>query len=276
MFTVVASIPYVNAGAWQQQEEDRPRTKAQPVKGQANIVEGAEFVPGEVLVRFRSDAAAKNAEANAMPLRAVDGGEAVFEYFGGSETVRGLRVAKVDPARTLEAVAELAGRDDVLYAEPNYIWRAKRTPNDPHYVNNQMYGLNQIGAPAAWNTTTGSKSVVVGVIDGGVDVNHDDLKANIWTNPGEVAGNGVDDDGNGFADDLHGWDFHHNDSSVFDNEDGDDHATHVAGTVGAKGDNNLGVVGVNWDVSIVSLKVLGPDGGSTSNIINGYNYARKL
>jgi hypothetical protein len=296
LFALVASIPFVNAGAWQQQAEEatRPRAASQSAaKGQANIIDGAEFVPGDVLVRFRTETAAKSAEAVALPLRAADGGEVVFERFDGSETVRGLRLAKVDPARTLEAVAELAARTDVLYAEPNYIWRAKRTPNDPCFngvspcpVTGGMYGMNRINAPAAWNTTVGSRSVVVGVLDGGVDINHPDFRdqqgnSNIWTNPndpvGDANGDGnLDDDNNGLADDIHGWDFHHNDSSVFDNEDGDDHATHVAGTIGAQGDNNVGVAGVNWNVSIISIKVLGPDGGSTANIIKGYNYARKL
>jgi subtilisin family serine protease len=276
----VAALPYFNAGAsasTSQQEEERATRSQSPAKGQANIIDGAEFVPGEVLVRFRTETAAKTAEALALPLRAAeDASEISIESFGGSETVRGLRLAKVDPAHTLQAVTELAARSDVLYAEPNYIWHATRTPNDPRYTSGELYGLNRIGAPAAWDTTTGSKSVVIGVLDGGVDVNHQDLSANIWTNPGEVAGNGVDDDGNGFIDDINGWDFHHNDRTVFDNEDGDDHATHVAGTIGAKGNNSLGVVGVNWDVSIVSMKVLGPTGGSVANIINGYNYARRL
>jgi subtilisin family serine protease len=281
LFALVASIPFVNAGAWQQEEEARPRSqqqRSQPAaKGQANIVEGAEFVPGDVLVRFRTETAAKTAEAVAVPLRAAgDGGEVIVERFEGSEMVSGLRLAKVDPARTLEAVAELADRPDVLYAEPNYIWRSKRTPNDPRYVSGELYGLNKIGAPAAWDTTVGSRNVVVGVIDGGVDVNHNDLKANIWKNPGEVAGNNFDDDGNGLVDDINGWDFHYNDNSVYDNPTEDDHGTHVAGTIGAHGDNNVGVVGVNWQVSIVSIKVLGPDGGSTANIIKGYNYARNL
>ncbi len=277
LFVVAAGLPHVNAGAWQQEEEIRPRTSpsSSALKGQANIVEGADFVPGEVLVRFRTETAAKTAEAVSLPLRAADDGDVSVERFGGSETVRGLRLAKVDPAHTLEAVVELASRDDVLYAEPNYIWRTRRTPNDPRYVSGEMYGLNKINAPAAWNTTVGSRNVVVGVIDGGVDTNHDDLRTNIWTNPGDPVGNG-DQDGNGFVDDIHGWDFFHNDNSVFDNEDGDDHATHVAGTIGAQGDNNTGVTGVNWEVSIISIKVLGPDGGSVSNIINGYNYARKL
>jgi subtilisin family serine protease len=285
LFAVVACLPFVNAGAWQGEDEGgaRPRRSQSALKGTANIVAGADYVPGEVLVRFRSDAAAKTASAVSMPLRAEGGGDAIFEYFGGSDLVPGLRLAKVDPARTLEAVAELAARPDVLYAEPNYLWRTKRTPNDPQF--GQMYGMNKINAPVAWNTTTGSKSVVVGVIDEGVDVNHPDLKPNIWINPveGEFP-NGQDDDNNGLIDDNHGWDFVHNDRTVYDGpaanpEDGfpiDGHGTHVAGTIGAKGDNGIGVTGVNWDVSIVSIKVLGPNSGSVSNIIGGYNYARQL
>ncbi|HEV2801020.1 MAG TPA: S8 family serine peptidase [Pyrinomonadaceae bacterium] len=279
LFAFAAALPYLHVGASGQQEEDRATRSQVSQKGQANIIGGAQFVPGEVLVRFRTETAAKTAEAVSLPLRAADDGSLIevdIESFGGSETVRGLRLAKVDPARTLEAVAELAARSDVLYAEPNYIWRATRTPNDPRYTSGEMYGLNRIGAPAAWDTTTGSKSVVIGVLDGGVDINHPDLSANIWTNPGEVPGNNFDDDGNGFVDDVNGWDFHHNDRTVFDNELGDDHATHVAGTIGAKGNNGIGVTGVNWDVSIVSMKVLGPDGGNTANIISGYNYARRL
>ncbi|HJR09125.1 MAG TPA: S8 family serine peptidase [Pyrinomonadaceae bacterium] len=277
LFLVAASLPFISHGAGQDQEI-ATRNSRPAIKGVANITEGAEFVPGEVLVRFRTDAAAKTAEAAPQSLRAEDGGGDVvtFEDFGGSEIVRGLRLAKVDPAYTLEAVRELANRPDVLYAEPNYIWRATATPNDPRYTSGEMYGLNKINAPAAWDVTQGSDAVVVGVLDGGVDINHEDLKDNIWTNPGEVPNNGLDDDGNGFADDVNGWDFHHGDKSVFDNEDGDDHATHVAGTIGARGNNSVGVVGVNWRVKIMSLKVLGPEGGSTARILNGYAYALKM
>jgi subtilisin family serine protease len=274
LFAVAASLPFINAGASPQQQEDQPRKSQITLKGQANIVEGAEFVPGDVLVRFRTDAAAKTAEAAPVSLRAADGGEVTFQRFEGSEIVRGLRLAKVEETRTLEAVAELAARPDVLYAEPNYIWRTQRTPNDPLFP--QMYGLGKIGAPSAWDRTIGNRNVVVGVLDGGVDINHEDLRDNIWTNTGEVPNNNFDDDGNGLADDVHGWDFDHNNSSIFDGEDGDDHATHVAGTIGAEGDNALGVTGVNWEVSIMALKVLGPDGGSITNIIKGYNYALQM
>jgi subtilisin family serine protease len=300
LFVVAAGLPYVNAGAWQQDEEIRPLRSPSALKGQANIIEGADYVPGEVLVRFRTDAAAKTAEEISLPLRAAEGEEMSLERFGGSEIVSGLRLAKVDPAHTLEAVAELAARPDVLYAEPNYLWRAHRTPNDPCFngvttncfpVNGPvsgygggMYGLNKINAPGAWERTTGDKSVVVGVIDEGIDVQHPDLAPNIWVNPAEgELPNGKDEDGNGLIDDNNGWDFVNNDRTVYDGPGADDddfptdgHGTHVAGTIGAKGNNNLGVTGVNWDVSIISIKVLGPQSGSVSGIINGYNYAHQL
>ncbi|HYP02134.1 MAG TPA: S8 family serine peptidase [Pyrinomonadaceae bacterium] len=300
LLLVAASLPFISHGAGQGEEVQPRRKSAQTAaKGQANIVEGAEFVPGEVLVRFRTDAAAKTAEAAPASLRAEDGGGGIvtFARFEGSDIVRGLRLARVEPERTLEAVRELAARPDVLYAEPNYIWRATATPNDPCYANVQlcsnigatggMYGLQKINAPAAWDVTQGSNDVVVGVLDGGVDINHPDLQENIWKNPGEVAGNGVDDDQNGYVDDINGWDYSTcgdntpieticGNNTVFDNQDGDDHATHVAGTIGARGNNNTGVVGVNWRVSIMSVKVLGPDGGNTANIIRGYKYALSM
>jgi len=221
------------------------------------------------------------------------------------EIVEGLRIAQVNPADTSNAIAALRARSDVVYAEPNFIRRAMITPNDPRYP--EMWGLNNTGqastfggnpgnpgkdirAEQAWNVQTGSRNVVVGVIDTGIDVNHEDLKDNIWVNKAEIAGNGVDDDGNGFVDDINGWDFAHNDATVFDyteptypptNEDYagdfDDHGTHVAGTIGATGNNALGVTGVNWQVSVMSLKFLTENGGgSSSSLLNAFAYAKAM
>jgi subtilisin family serine protease len=242
----------------------------------------AEFVPGHVLVRFRPGAATAGATASrkSAPARvaavSTEGREIplTVENFGGSDMVEGLRLARVAPEDTLAAVEALGKRPDVLYAEPDYVWHKAQTPNDPNF--GQQYALQEISAPQAWDHATGSSSVVVAVIDGGVDITHPDLQANVWTNPGEVAGNGADDDGDGFADDVHGWNFVHNDNTVFDGEAGDDHGTHVAGIIGASGNNGVGVSGVNWQVSILPVKVLGPQGGSVSDIIKGYNYVRTL
>lgn len=142
------------------------------------------------------------------------------------------------------------------------------TPNDPLYP--QLWGMDNIEAPAAWDNITSSPSVVVAVIDTGVDYGHEDLAGNMWTNPGEIAGNGIDDDGNGIVDDVFGADFFDNDG---DPMDGDDHGTHCSGTIAGVGDNAIGVTGVTWDTQIMALRFLGPFGGSTQDAIKCIDYA---
>jgi subtilisin family serine protease len=118
---------------------------------------------------------------------------------------------------------------------------------------------------------------VVGVIDEGIEVNHPDLKDNIWTNAGEVAGSGIDDDRDGYVDDVNGYGFANNDANVYDPDPisgrGDEHGTHVAGTIAAVGNNGIGVAGVNWDAGVASLKFLGADRGYTADAIEAINYA---
>ena len=119
-----------------------------------------------------------------------------------------------------------------------------------------------------------SANVLVGVIDTGVDYNHPDLAANIWTNPGEIAGNGIDDDGNGYIDDVHGYDFVNNDGDPMDDNG---HGTHFSGTIGGVGNNGIGVAGVNWNVKIMALKFLDSGGsGSTANAVAGVQYATMM
>ncbi len=269
LLLVTASLSFITHGRLQ---ADEGRATAGARRTIADKVD-APFVAGNVLVRFRSETAAKTAAASVAALRLADGGDAPLrlERFEGSDLVKGLRLAHVAPADTLAAIAALNARPDVLYAEPDYILHVEATPNDPSF--SAQYGLNKIGAPAAWDIQTGNDTVVVGVIDEGIDVNHPDLQPNIWRNLAEANGvAGVDDDGNGFVDDVNGYDFTTNtgwsSSSV-----GDLHATHVAGTVGARGNNGIGVTGVNWQVSLMSLKVLGATGGSTSTITRAYAYA---
>ncbi len=175
---------------------------------------------------------------------------------------------------------------DIEYAEPDFILEPSAMPNDPGY--GSMYGLNNTGqtggtsgadtdAPEAWDISTGKSSTVVAVIDEGVDVNHPDLDDNLWVNTDEIPGNGVDDDKNGYVDDVNGYDFANNDASVYDPDiltgEGDEHGTHVAGTIAAEGNNGGGVTGVNWDAQIMSLKFLGVNGGFTSDAVEAINYA---
>ena len=130
-----------------------------------------------------------------------------------------------------------------------------------------------IQAPQAWDITTGSSNVVVAVIDTGIDYTHPDLTDNISTNPGEIRGNGVDDDGNGFVDDYYGYDFINGDSDPMDDHF---HGSHCAGTIGGRGDNGRGVAGVNWTVKLMPVKVLDSYGsGTLAAVAAGMNYAVK-
>jgi subtilisin family serine protease len=170
-----------------------------------------------------------------------------------------------------EALTKYAGLQSVESVQPNFYYHLLVTPNDPQFSDPGMYGLTKISAPAGWGFTTGSSAVVVADIDTGMRYTHEDLAANVWTNPGEIQGNGVDDDGNGFPDDYYGYDFRYNDPDPAD-EHG--HGTHTAGTMGAVGNNLLGVVGVNWNVKIMPIKIYSATAQDTTSsmLINAYNY----
>jgi subtilisin family serine protease len=137
-----------------------------------------------------------------------------------------------------------------------------------------QWSLGTVSATRAWDITTGSRNVVVAVIDSGIDLTHPDLVANLWTNPGEVAGNGIDDDRNGFVDDIHGWNFAANTNNL---QDGYGHGTHVAGIIGASGNNGVGVTGLNWTVSIMTLRFQDDRGvGYTGDAIKAVQYATMM
>ncbi|MBI3951819.1 MAG: S8 family serine peptidase [Acidobacteria bacterium] len=163
----------------------------------------------------------------------------------------------------------LANDSQVEYAEPDLIYTIDRTPNDQRQ--SELWGMQSIRASDAWNVTTGSEQVIIAITDTGIDYTHPDLIDNLWRNLGEVPGNGRDDDGNGYIDDYYGWNAIANNGNPMDDNN---HGTHVAGTIGAVGDNNAGVAGVNWRVKLIALKFLGPDGsGSLSDALEAINYA---
>lgn len=176
-----------------------------------------------------------------------------------------------------ELVIKRLSRVTGLTCEPNYAGEISVTPNDTMLGN--MYSASttsagRINLRGAWDLSTGSSNVVVGVIDTGIDYNHQDLAANIWTNPGEIASNGVDDDGNGYVDDIHGIDPINNDTNPFDDQS---HGTHVAGTIGAVGNNSKGVAGINWTVKQIACKAFNASGsGSVAAVVTCLNYLVNL
>jgi subtilisin family serine protease/subtilisin-like proprotein convertase family protein len=260
-------------------------------------VRAVEYSPGSVIVRFKdTDDAAGLASVRASSLARIKGtfedknGDGVYDRFANVD--RGGHLIKVDLDRSVTveaALAELRRDPAVAYAEPNYLQhitaRTALVPNDPRF--GELYGLHNTGqlggvpdadidAPEAWNLSTGSSDVVVGVIDTGVDYTHPDLAANMWVNPLETAGNGVDDDGNGVVDDVHGFNALNGSGDPMDDNN---HGTHCSGTIGGAGSNGVGVAGVNWEVSIMAIKFLDSfGGGTTAGAIESVDYAigRKL
>ena len=179
-----------------------------------------------------------------------------------------------------DTITALKANKHVVFAQPDYRLTSNQLPNDTNFASE--WGMNNTGqtggkasadikAPAAWDIATGSGKTIVAVIDSGVDYNHPDLKPNMWVNAGEIAGNGIDDDKDGYVDDVHGYNFVGNNGNPMDDNN---HGTHVAGTIGAAGNNGIGVTGVNWKVQIMALKFLDATGsGSTSGAINALNFA---
>ena len=233
------------------------------------------YVRKQVIVGFDPEA---NAAQRRRTLAQV-GGRSITTIPGGIEVI-------ALPASTSVAEAEdlLAASPHVAFAEPNHVYRAALTPDDGFF--SQQWSLENgdaiaperggadIDAPDAWESTTGDATVTVGVIDTGVAYDHPDLDDNIWINSSEHEGRpGVDDDGNGYVDDARGWDWVDDDADPLDEQG---HGTHVAGTIGAEGDNAIGIAGVSWDVSIMPLRVLDASGaGSTADVAAALSYAAR-
>ncbi len=250
-----------------------------------SAVDLPEHVPQQVLVQFRPGA---GEAAMADALGGVGGGvverlrTAAMRAAGSGQLDL---VAVPEGLDVTEAIRRLGDHPAVAFAEPNFVYRHAATSNDPYYTDGSLYGMygdattpaNQFGSQAgeAWAAgNVGSNAVYVGVIDEGIQFTHPDLDANVWTNPFDPVGGG-DDDGNGFIDDTHGWDFVTGDNTIYDGT-GDDHGTHVTGTIAAEGGNGIGVVGVNWNVTYISGKFLGAAGGTTANAVRAVDYFTDL
>ncbi|HET9952324.1 MAG TPA: choice-of-anchor D domain-containing protein [Candidatus Eisenbacteria bacterium] len=229
---------------------------------------------GELIIKFRSGTPQSIIDA----IRS-DIGASRVRAFGRIRAEQDL----ISAGTVQGAIDRYRGHPAVEIIEPNYILSEAVTPNDPLFP--QLWGLNNTGqtgglpgadisATDAWNISTGSSAVVVAIIDTGIDYSHPDLAPNIFLNAGEIPANGIDDDGNGYIDDVRGWDFVNHDNDPYDDRG---HGTHVAGTIGAVGNNGLGVAGVAWQVKLMPLKFLSSGGtGTTADAIAAIEYATSM
>ena len=236
------------------------------------VVGDTPYKQGELIVRFepKADESPLSMETRNQILSSSGGGTVTRNF----SIVPGLSVVELPPGMTVEeALTVFNGAEGILYAQPNYEVKAISTfPDDTRF--DELWGMHNTGqtggtvdadidAPEAWDIATGSDEIVVAVIDTGVDYTHPDLAANMWVNEAELNGDpSQDDDGNGYVDDIYGYDFCNNDGNPMDDHY---HGTHCAGTIGAVGNNNQGVAGVCWDVRIMALKFLDSGGRGWSD-----------
>ncbi len=225
----------------------------------------APHVAGQLLVKLAdaaaaSDAAGRDARLDALGARAL-------------RTIPQLGLVLVQApagASLSAAAADLTAQPDIEWVEPNYTFHLDFVPDDPFYPTYQSAALGRIQMPAAWDLTLGRPEVVIAILDTGVDITHPDLADAIWANPGETPDNGVDDDANGFVDDIHGWDFAAGDNDLTDDHG---HGTHVAGIAAARTNNGIGVAGVAGRATLMPVDVFGGGIGTYEDLIRAIVYA---
>ncbi len=235
----------------------------QPASHQARSDDARPYVRGQLLVKLPA------VEAAAVEAKVERAGGRVLRTI----PALGLALVEVSAAEDLTlASTRLQAQAGVAWAEPNYIFELDFVPNDPYYESRQAsyLGPSRLNMPAAWDLAVGRPEIVVAILDTGVDLNHPDLASAIWVNPGEIPDNGIDDDGNGFVDDVHGWDFADNDNLP---DDDHGHGTHVAGIVAAGLNNGLGIAGVAGGVTIMPVDVFQGGIGTYEDLIRAIVYA---
>ena len=246
----------------------------------SRVTGDAPYKEGELIVRFapRPDGKSASPVDKQQILTSLGRGTIKREF----SLVPGLSVIELPAGMTVEdALQAFYETEGILYAQPNYKVHAISTfPDDTRF--DDLWGMHNTGqtggtvdadidAPEAWDIATGSSEIIVAVIDTGVDYDHVDLAGNMWINTDEIPGNGQDDDGNGYVDDVYGYDFYNDDGDPYDDNG---HGTHVSGTIGAIGNNNEGVAGVCWNVKIMALKFLSAGGsGNTDDAIGCVEYS---
>jgi len=233
---------------------------------QEEQVNNGKWVDQEILVEFKKEENKGVRGVNGVVKERVK--TKAMEKFGS----KGFLIIKVPSVSN--AVEALKKNPNVSWVSPNYIINTDQTsyPNDPYYTNGSLWGIKNMKADVVWNVNRGDQKVHIGVIDEGISYQHPDLCGQIWVNPYDPV-DGIDNDGNGYIDDINGWDFYNNDNTIFDGAD--NHGTHVAGTIGASGNNGTGVIGVSPNVTIISAKFL-QGSGSLSQAIKAIDYITDL